>query len=404
MRKELLLFKAGSFYPGAIEAVYERNPALTGEPYERQLRELMDDGFHWADFWQRHLENGGQFKVMEVVANAESLQKKWAEEHGVSYRPSSWQSDILLAQVKACRPDILFQHGAVILPREFREAARRACPYTTYVDYDGVARNSLEGMQGSDGLLSCLRSSVSFYQDHGLPAHYFKLGFESSILDRLGPRRPVYDVSFVGGLWLSKQGHGRRLRFLSEVSRHIPLTLHLLRPSNGQYWRSVAGRVWRGRVMEALGGVWREFPHLRRLNRIAQGPLYGLRMYRALRDSKITLNCHIDAANGRAANFRLFEATGAGTCLVTDWQEDLNEYFEVDREVVTFRSIEECVEKIRYLLDHDKEREEIARRGQERTLKDHRLDQSILSAGEWMRSLVERKRALASSVAATQSA
>jgi spore maturation protein CgeB len=133
-----------------------------------------------------------------------------------------------------------------------------------------------------------------------------------------------------------------------------------------------------------LADAWREFPQLWQLNRVAQSPLYGLRMYEALRDSRITLNFHIDAAKGRAANFRLFEATGAGACLVTDWQKDLNDYFDVDREVVAFHSFDECVEKVRYLLDHESERAAIAKRGQERTLRDHRLDQAILAAGQFL--------------------
>ena len=42
---------------------------------------------------------------------------------------------------------------------------------------------------------------------------------------------------------------------------------------------------------------------------------------------------------------RLFEATGSGACLVTDWKENLGELFEPDVEVVTYRSVAECVKK-----------------------------------------------------------
>jgi len=68
---------------------------------------------------------------------------------------------------------------------------------------------------------------------------------------------------------------------------------------------------------------------------------------------------------------RLFEATGVGSCLVTDWRKNIRELFEPDREVVTYRSPEECVEKATWLLDHPRERLEIARAGQARALKDH---------------------------------
>ena len=37
----------------------------------------------------------------------------------------------------------------------------------------------------------------------------------------------------------------------------------------------------------------------------------------------------------------------------------------------TYLSLEECLEKVNYLLSHDSQREEIARKGQLRTLKSH---------------------------------
>jgi spore maturation protein CgeB len=45
--------------------------------------------------------------------------------------------------------------------------------------------------------------------------------------------------------------------------------------------------------------------------------------------------------------------------------------FEPGKEVVAYRSPEECVELVKYYLEHDKEREAIARAGQERTLREH---------------------------------
>jgi spore maturation protein CgeB len=68
---------------------------------------------------------------------------------------------------------------------------------------------------------------------------------------------------------------------------------------------------------------------------------------------------------------RLYEATGMGALLLTDWKDDLGDIFETDREVVTYRSPEECAEKARYYLDHPDERAAIAEAGQRRTLRDH---------------------------------
>ena len=68
---------------------------------------------------------------------------------------------------------------------------------------------------------------------------------------------------------------------------------------------------------------------------------------------------------------RMFQATGVGTCLLTDTGRNMADLFEEDHEVVTYSSIEECIEKVNYLLEHDDVRRQIATAGQKRTLRDH---------------------------------
>jgi hypothetical protein len=46
-------------------------------------------------------------------------------------------------------------------------------------------------------------------------------------------------------------------------------------------------------------------------------------MYQALRRLLITLNSHINMVGREAGNARLFEATGVGTFLLTDFKDNL---------------------------------------------------------------------------------
>jgi spore maturation protein CgeB len=101
------------------------------------------------------------------------------------------------------------------------------------------------------------------------------------------------------------------------------------------------------------------------------GSAWGADMYRVLFSSKLTLNYHIDVAGDHANNMRLFEATGVGTLLLTDWKKDLSGLFESGKEVAAYRTPEECAELIEYYLEHEDERSAIARAGQERTLREH---------------------------------
>jgi spore maturation protein CgeB len=90
-----------------------------------------------------------------------------------------------------------------------------------------------------------------------------------------------------------------------------------------------------------------------------------------LRRSRITLNSHIDLAGREAGNMRLFEATGVGAFLLTDFKDNLHTLFAPDREVAVWRSIDDCLSAIASASGDDDARADIARAGQARTLAQH---------------------------------
>ena len=100
------------------------------------------------------------------------------------------------------------------------------------------------------------------------------------------------------------------------------------------------------------------------LHRCYQGEVWGVDMYQVLRRSRITLNSHIDLAGNEAGNVRLFESTGVGTFLLTDFKDNLHTLFEPEREVAVWRSIDDCLAKIERYLRDDSGREAIAGAGQ----------------------------------------
>jgi len=153
---------------------------------------------------------------------------------------------------------------------------------------------------------------------------------------------------------------------LSELSKSV--TIDLWTPSLGfddwkRYFYHQFKRLLRLKISECV-----KVNQFRKLN---HGDVYGLEMFQIIADSKIVLNKHINQVGNYAANKRLFEVTGAGACLVTDYKENLKYLFDIDREIVTYRSIEELISKVRYLLNNEEERKRIAKAGQEKTLSDH---------------------------------
>jgi hypothetical protein len=100
-------------------------------------------------------------------------------------------------------------------------------------------------------------------------------------------------------------------------------------------------------------------------------PVMGMDMYNLLHQSKVTFNNHADMAAGDVGNMRLFEATGVGTCLLTDTGNNMSDLYEADKEVVIYKNLDEAIEKAKYLIEHPNVAQEIAAAGQKRTLKDH---------------------------------
>lgn len=91
---------------------------------------------------------------------------------------------------------------------------------------------------------------------------------------------------------------------------------------------------------------------------------------KAFNAAKIVLNMmHYGELLG--VNVRTFEAAGCGAFQIVDWKPNLDEFFEPEKEVVTFRTLGELKEKVRYYLEHDRERQEIADRGYRRAHQEH---------------------------------
>ena len=73
-------------------------------------------------------------------------------------------------------------------------------------------------------------------------------------------------------------------------------------------------------------------------------------MFEILLRTKISFNRHINVAENYANNMRLYEATGMGSLLLTDKKDNLENLFEIDKEIITYTSKEEALEKGEFFI------------------------------------------------------
>ncbi len=361
--------KASALYESQIRAVYAKFPNLKDMSYQEQYSTIMGEFFVWSDSWKHTLEETGDFDAVEVVTNAEPLQKAWAIENKVPFGPR-WAWEILEAQIAQFRPEILFAQDYSLIQGEERHRLRARYGIQKILAWDGIAYNDPKKYDGVDLILSCVKATADFYRGRQIQAHHFVPGFDQRILGKLGERKGTPGASFVGSLDLQSQHHLRRLKILGQLSRASLLTLHIAHLGEHEMLSPAQKRRLRAGKFQEWWDVWS-------VGKRNQGPRFGLEMLETLRNSDISLNIHIDRIGDQAANFRLFETTGVGSCLLTDRKSNLHEIFELDREVVVFDSAADCAEKIRYLTRNEKHRTEIASAGQKRTLRDHTLQNAV---------------------------
>lgn len=406
------LLKLGVYYPAYLEQFYARRPGLAVQPYSVQHSALIGDCFGSSDFWTAALSTLG-YETCDLIANAEPLQKTWAQERGLAFDENNWLFSITAAQVQAFRPEVLLVADYTTVTADFIRHLREVCPSLRLVlGWCGAPYRDGTVFGECDVVLSCVPELVAHFNERGHRGRHVNHAFEPRILQKIDDSAGASaDFVFIGSIVKSDQFHIEREQILTRLVEETDL----------QIWSSVS-RQWTARRQDAgpcdesggdgiratenksrmanlrtplslVGGAARRAARLvrgftragtpalssppevdERIAARARPPLFGLEMFQRLHDSRVALNTHIDISPTSASNMRLFEATGVGTCLLTDWKANLPDMFEPDAEVVAYRDAAECVEKVKYLLGHEAERRRIADAGQRRTLRDHTFD------------------------------
>lgn len=399
-------------YPVYLRQFYIRNSKLRKKDYLTQYRVLMADGFGWADFWTHALRPLG-YDVWEPVGNAEPMQKIWAREHGVEYDEDSWVTDILAAQIRFFQPEILFVDDHSTYSYDFIQHLRRENPsIKLIIGWCGAPYTDDLVFHAYDLVLSNIPEMVNSFRRLGHQAEHLHHAFAPRILEQIKHvQEPGLNFSFIGSINKSNLFHKQREQLIKKLVRktHLKVFSDVSTPA----WYRIGVQQQLYDATHKIGAfsfgekLISAIPKLQRYHmlpkrpefsdyvdtaivRRASPPVFGQEMFQTLRKSKVTLNTHIGISPYSASNMRLFETTGVGACLLTDWKENLPELFDPELEVVTYRSVEECLEKVTWLLGHSQEREAIARAGQHRTLRDHTFEQRATQLNNIIRTRLKK--------------
>lgn len=380
-------------YKKMIDDFYSEHPELRSETFLEQKSKFELLVSLWAGSWARAFAMRG-WEASTVVINNDILQRTWAREKATSLYP---QNHIVLEQIRQFSPDILWYD---YFDAQLLKQLRQHVPSIRLVlGWSGSVVVDQDVLKETDFLISCAPEVVDWCRRQGLKAHHLHHAFDAGLLRLLPSRSNVFQFTFVGQIFRGNDLHKNReelltrfvealdlkifspasslgvtdiFRYSAKKMGSFVLALFTLSPTIAKFARQ---NYYLKEINRARNSSW--LPYNMRLRRRMRPPVFGVQMLATLRQSAVVLNVHADSSSLFASNMRLFETTGAGACLLTDWKKNINDLFEEGRDVVTYRSTEECIEKAQWLFDHPNEREEIAQRGQQRTLKEHSFERRI---------------------------
>ena len=131
--------------------------------------------------------------------------------------------------------------------------------------------------------------------------------------------------------------------------------------------------VWGDTGWEELKGAHITFQgrcgHHAELNRVYGTSLINLDIGRVYQEEIVTM--------------RVFDVLASQRLILSPHTPALVELFEPDREIVTYRSLEELNAKIRYYLEHPSEALAIAERGYQRVVKEHQIVHRLETLIRW---------------------
>ncbi len=334
-----------------------------------ELRSLIFGFFiHEFDQYSHYINNGNRYQMTELIVNDAVLQRKWAGEHGLSKSASLQQ--ILEAQIAFYKPDIFFDNSNFFMQHD-ANAIKKKYGVKAVIAWDAYTGSRFEKQsKGVDLVLTCVEFIRSKYESLGYKSVLLPFAFDRRVFDALHNQEDIQNrLCFIGTI--SDNVHKERKALLLDCIRaDIPFSLYISNIGKGKFCLS------RAQLRALKDGRFDDFFDYFRLQARNLGGVYGIDMFRTLGNHAIQLNMHGDNSL-HAGNMRLYEATGMGSLLLTDWKSNIADIFEPEKEIVTFKTPAEAIDKARYFLAHPKEAAEIARNGQLKTFSKYDVEGRI---------------------------
>ena len=370
------ILKFDSIHPlDCLKDIQESSNSLEQMSRVEYLEKLINTRINYSDFYTYNLGkcgwSGEEFfmndpvyleKVAKELYSSRYLGKIIQENIKDKIRPvnNRWKKRVISDYIHEYKPDVIFV-------REYSEIEsifwynkfRKKC---LLVNRIAAPVSEIWNPRCWDLIYTSTEIYKSFFQLQNVNSIINPNGFDERVLKELPETNKARNLVFIGGL--GGPFFKQRTAIIKEISAEVDL----------EWW-----------------GYGREFIDSKtRLFSSWKGLAAGMKMFSITKESRIALNDYIDIASGSAVNQRIFEVLGIGTFLLTRESKNLKKDFPKDI-FVTYQQTKDCVDKIKYFLKNENEREEIAQCGQKFILENYSYSKLMKVMGQQLESAYEAK-------------
>lgn len=382
------LLNISSMYQGYLESFHNKHPQIDNLSYDEYCNLLLNDTTEFAGSYNKNFRKLG-IDAKCIITNDILLINKWRSENRIKSREIK---DVIFEQIKIYNPEILWLENLTNINRSWLNYVKEEVKsIKLIIAYHCAPYNQslLEKMRGVDFVITCTPGIKSALEKEGIRSYLVYHGFDQDLLSRLDNHgnKPKKNLVFSGSLFPGGNIHNDRIAFIERLLKErieLSLFVNLEKSYKIKIKQSIyfLSDLMKKLNMERLRDRIQLFEYARDpvksyskiLLKTNQQPVFGIDMYNLFNLSDIVLNFHIGAAGDYAGNMRLFEVTGVGSCLLTDNKKNIGELFDVNNEIVVYNSIEDCIEKAKWLMQHEDERKKIASCGHKKTLQNHTVE------------------------------
>ena len=386
-----------SIYPKHAEQIYRNNPVLKDKSYYEQMEFIRNDSICSIGEWPTSLKEKGYNSVM-FCRNNSYLQATWCKENRFLTKYQDTEFEIILEQTKRFKPDILFifdpsyydnKNRLIELLEQTPSVKKKICWY-------GAPEGSTKIFKNYDLVLTNSIILMHRLSKEKINSQQLNHAFEPKSLELLKEKNTrINQMSFFGSLVQGNDWHKQRIENIEKIADSVPFNIFsetnelpildqikkdliMSRYSISKKWVNIfpSNRFFK-RYSDSKNLPCYDSSNISISKKQLFDPLFGIQMLQKLSRYSVTFNQHISHTGDYACNMRLFEATGVGTCLLTDRKKNLDELFEEDREIICYSSGEEAIEKASFLIENQKFTEKIAINGRLKTLSVHNTKNQV---------------------------